>query len=259
MADPAADMERAADVNAVFHPVRIDSGVVIRPASPATETIHSYLSYLRSQGLTCVPEPLGVRDGVERLAFIPGDSGGRGWYHQHTSQGLRSAARLLRRIHDVGAGWLPPRDAVFGSPSIAGEDMVFCHGDPGPWNFVWSDHEAIALIDWDFLYPGPRLNDVAYALRWFTPMRSDQQARDWHHFPAVPDRNARISTFVESYGDLPDFDVVDRVLDVMQATSDHVLSLARQGIEPQRTWVAEGSEEREAHERSWIEDHRSEF
>jgi aminoglycoside phosphotransferase (APT) family kinase protein len=88
---------------------------------------------------------------------------------------LRSAARLLRRIHDASVDWEPPEDAVFDAPPTEGANEIFCHGDPGPWNFVWRDGEAVALLDWEFLHPGPRLGDVAYALLWFAPLRDDER------------------------------------------------------------------------------------
>ncbi len=259
MSEGPDPMHRAAEANARFHPVRFDSDVVTRPAGDATETIHNFLRHIRSKGLTYVPEPLGIEAGVERLRFIDGDSGGQGWYHQHTDDGLRSAARLLRAIHDAGRDWSPPPRAVWGSPPVDAEDVVFCHGDPGPWNFVWRGNEAIALIDWDYLYPAPRLEDVAYALRWFAPFRNDEHVLAWHHFPSVPDRRERARTFIESYGDLPHFDVVSAVVRIVQATSDDVLRLANQGIEPQRSWVADGSQEREAEEMAWIEEHRADL
>jgi hypothetical protein len=252
-------VDRAAEANARFHPVSFDSEVVTRPTGAATETIHKFLRHLRSKGLTCVPEPLAIEAGVEKLRFIEGHSGGQGWYHQHTEEGLSSAARLLRMIHEAGRDWSPPPGAVWGSPPVDGEDVVFCHGDPGPWNFVWRDNQAIALIDWDYLYPAPRLDDIAYALRWFGPLRNDEHVLAWHHFPSVPDRRERVRTFIDSYGDLPNFDVVSAVLRIMQATSEHVLSLANQGIEPQRSWVADGSQEREAEEMAWIEQHRTDL
>lgn len=118
------------------------------------------------------------------------------------------------------------------------------------------DNEAVALIDWDYLHPAPRLDDVAYALRWFAPLRSDEHATKWHHFPVVPDRRARVQTFLAAYGDLPDFDVVDLVTERIRSVISVRRELAEQGIEPQRTWVADGADERDLEEIAWIEHHR---
>jgi hypothetical protein len=238
-----------------LRPIHIDDGVVHRPGHEWTPTVHSFLRHLRFKGLDCAPEPLAIDGETERLGFIAGDAGGDGWYHQHTDAGLQSAARLLRRIHDASLDWNPPPGAVWGSPPVDGDDQVFCHGDPGPWNFVWRDNEAVGLIDWDFLHPAPRIDDVAYALRWFAPARSDEHALDWHHFPEVPDRKARIAAFLDAYGALPEFDVVEAIASRAEATMAVELSLAQRGIEPQRTWVAEGSQEAEAQEVAWVRGH----
>ncbi|PKH41250.1 Phosphotransferase enzyme family protein [Nocardioides alpinus] len=251
--------DRAAEANALHRPVVIGPDVVSRPAGPGSATVHDFLRHLRATGLTCVPEPLAIDDGVETLRFIPGADGGEGWYHQHTDRGLASAARLLRRIHDAGADWTPPEDAVWGADAVPGADTVFCHGDPGPWNFIWRDQEAVALIDWDYLHPAPRLDDVAYALRWFAPLRSDAHALDWHHFPEVPDRRARVQTFVEAYGGLAPFDVADVVVERIRSVIALMHDLAEQGIEPQRTWVADGADERDLEEIAWIEAHRDDL
>lgn len=261
--DDSMDSRRSAEAaNAAHRPVTIAGDVVTRPAPDNAATIHSLLRHLRSQGVAGAPEPLGCRDGVETLRLIEGESGGDGWYHQHTDQGLASAARLLRRVHDASATWTPPADARWVGVGIRtgdDEEQVLCHGDPGPWNFVWQDNEATGLIDWDYLHPGPRLDDVAYALRWFVPLRSDELALEWHHFPTVPDRRHRIEVFLDAYGDLPDFDVVEVVTARMQATMDLVRRLADAGQEPQRTWVAEGSLEDEAAEIAWVRGHRGEL
>ena len=258
MDDELEAARRAEEANAAARPVTIGDDVVSRHASEATSTAHGFLRHLRSRGVDGVPEPLGVADGVETLRFIDGDDGGEGWYHQHTDDGLASAARLLRRIHDASRDWTAPADAVWGAPAVEGDELVFCHGDPGPWNFIWHEREALALIDWDFLHPGPRLDDVAYALLWFAPLRSDELALEWHHFPEVPDRRHRVGVFLDAYGRdaLPAFDVVDAVTARMQATSDLVAALAAEGQEPQRTWVADGALERSAGEIAWVRAHR---
>jgi hypothetical protein len=246
-------------VNELHRPVHLTAETVTRPAGPGAVTVHSFLRYLRGQGLQCVPEPLSLDGQTETLRYIDGESGGEGWRHQHGEHGLRSAARLLRRIHDASSDWQPPADAVFGAPGVAGDATVFCHGDPGPWNFVWRNEEAVALIDWDYLHPAPRLDDVAYALLWFAPMRDDDACLDWHHFPEVPDRRARIHTFLDAYGPMPPFDVAQAVIERRHATIAHVRTLADQGVGPQRTWVAQGSLDDEADEIRWIEANRSLF
>ena len=252
-------VDRAVAANELHRPVEVGPEVVTRPAGEHTATVHAYLRHLRAQGLDCVPEPLGIADGVETLRFVEGADGGEGWYHQHTDQGLASAARLLRRIHDAGSGWTPPADAVWGAAALTGESNVYCHGDPGPWNFIWHDNEAVALIDWDYLHPAPRLDDVAYALRWFAPLRSDEHALEWHHFPEGPDRAARVRTFIEAYGDLSAFDVVGAVTERIRAVVALMCDLAERGVEPQRTWVADGAAERDLEEIAWIEEHRDEL
>jgi hypothetical protein len=251
-------MQRAEEANSRHRSVEVGPDVVRRPASAATETVHSLLRHLRAKGFDRVPEPLGVIGGIEELRFMPGESGGDGWYHQHTDQGLESAARLLRAVHDAGADWKPDAP-VWGAPPVPGEDQVFCHGDPGPWNFIWDANEAIGLIDWDYLHPGPRLDDVSYALRWFAPLRSDRDSLEWHHFPAVPVRRERVRTFLEAYGRLPPFDVVDAVTGRIRAVITLRGQLADQGIEPQRTWVADGADDRDEEEIRWIESHGDEL
>jgi aminoglycoside phosphotransferase (APT) family kinase protein len=236
--------------------VSIENGVVTRPASAWSPTVHAFLRYLRGRGLTCVPEPIAVEDGVERLVLIEGDSGADGWAHQHSEAGLRSAARLLRTLHDASLGWEPPAEAVFCSPHVdTGAELVWCHGDVGPWNMVWHGDDAVGLIDWDFLHHGPRLHDVVYALQWFTPARDDEMALTWHHFATVPDRAGRVRTFLDTYGGLPSFDVAESIATRMEETMAMELSLASAGVEPQRTWVAEGSQEWAAGEARWVREH----
>lgn len=262
-------LSRAAAVNEQHRPIHLSAETVTRPAGAHTPTVHSFLRHLRAKGLDCVPEPVSLDGETETLRFIEGDSGGDGWRHQHGKEGLRSAARLLRRIHDASADWVPPGDAVFAAPAVEGGEAlgnevlhneVFCNGDPGPWNFVWRDGEAVALIDWDFLHPAARMSDVAYALQWFAPVRDDRAAVEWHHFPEVPDRRARIEAFLEAYGIAADFDVADVVIDRIRYTDDHVRFLAAQGQEPQRTWVDEGSVESQTRsDIGWIEQNRALF
>ncbi len=110
---------------------------------------------------------------------------------------------------------------------------MVCHGDPGPWNMVWDGTRAIGLIDWDLAHPGPAMGDVAYALEYFTPFRSDEVAcdtADGYHFPDPPDRRARLSAFASAYGLSSTAGLVDRVIDRQSATITHVQDLAERQV-----------------------------
>lgn len=262
MDEPPDGVDHAEAVNRDSRPVTIDGDTVTRRAPANAATIHDLLRHLRHQGILGVPELLRLEGDTETVRFIKGDSGGDAWYHQHTDEGLASAARFLRCVHDATTTWTPPQHAEWGAPSVAtqsGEDLVYCHGDPGPWNFVWRANEAVGLIDWDYLHPAPRISDVAYALRWFVPLRSDESVREWHHFPEIPDRRHRIRVFLDAYADLPAFDVAEAVITRMHAVNDLVSHLAELGQEPQRTWVDHGALERNAIEIAWVREHRADF
>jgi hypothetical protein len=148
--------------------------------------------------------------------------------------------------HDASADWVPPDDPVVAAPGAEGGD-VFVNDDPGHWNFVWRDGQAVALIDWDFLHRASRLSDVAYAFQWFAPVRDDRAALDWHHFPETPDRRARIEAFLDAYGIPADFDVADAVVQRIRCTSEHVGSSPHED----RSLRRHGSPREASRRRSW--------
>jgi hypothetical protein len=166
---------------------------------PWTATVHDLLVHVRAHAGPVVPEPVAVADGVEIVSFLPGDADPACWPWQATDAGLRSAAVLLRRIHEATRSWHPPAGARWSRPAAAGADVV-CHGDPGPWNIVWTGGMATGLFDWDLAYPGPALDDVAYALEYLVPFRSDEVAVRWHGFTEPPDRPRPMALFAQAYG-----------------------------------------------------------
>ena len=245
--------------------VRIDGGLVHRPAYPWTATVHDLLRHLHAAGFV-VPEPVGLDTtepasdgaaiGVEAVRFVPGVSGADAWRLQATDEGLRSAARLLRQVHEATRSWIPPADAVWAFPPVADSSGTVCHGDPGPWNMVWRDGQAVGLIDWDFARPAPALDDIAYALDYVAPFRSDEDSMRWHGFDRPPDRRRRIRIFLDAYGIDPPA-IVDTILARRRATADELRSLATRGVEPQRTWVAEGFLETSERHLAWSEENRA--
>lgn len=219
--------------------------------------MHALWEYLRGVGFDRVPEPIGVLDGEEVLRLVPGDSGGDGWARVVPDEGLQAFARLLRDYHDAVAGFVPPSWARWAVYDGVGE--TFCHGDFGPWNVVWDGLRPIAILDFDFVGPGPRLDDVAYALEYVAPFRDDAHAQKWQRFPGPPDRARRIDVFAEAYG-LPDTTgLVDAVIARQELTGRHVRLLGEAGIEPQRTELAEGGLDALAKQRQWSIDNRALF
>lgn len=233
---------------------------VRRPALPWTSTVHALLRHLESVGFPYAPRPLGFDEqGREVLTFIDGESGGKGWAKVVDDQGLSAFARLLRDYHDATAGFSPPDEAAWAGGTVAtGEGQVICHGDFGPWNVVWQGRRPVGIIDWDFARPAPRLNDVAYALQYVAPFRSDADCLRWLHFPKPPDRRRRLEQFCTAYGLTTTVGVVDAVIDRQWENIELVRQLASQGHEPQATWVREGL--REARGRlSWSRSNRHLF
>lgn len=235
--------------------VTVVDGLVLRPAWPWTPTVHALLRHLRAQGLACVPEPVDVRDGIEGLLLLDGDAGTDAWRHQLTDHAVRSAGALLRRIHDATEGFVPPDDAGWAFPPVPGATLV-THGDPGPWNFVWRDGEAVGLIDWDYAAPAPAIDDVAYAVEMFAPFRSDEEAREMHGFTTPPDRRARIRAFAGGYGWEATDGLVDRVVERQEATVRRIADLAGGGHEPWASWVRAGHLDEVKARPRWTRQHR---
>ena len=237
--------------------VQMDGKVVRRPRQAWTPTVHNVLNQLRVAGVTAAPVPLTLDDHEETVSAIAGESGAACWPHQATDEGLQSAARLLRAVHDATAGWVPPSDAVWGvAPTEPAE--IICHGDPGPWNMVWAGGRAIGLIDWDFCHPGPRREDVAYALEYLAPFRDDEAALRWHGFGRPPDRPGRIAAFCAAYG-ISAAGMVDVVIKVQGLGIEWVRALAAAGVHPQAEWVADGYLDELATRVAWSEQHRQMF
>lgn len=234
--------------------VTIVGDLVLRPARPWSATVHALLAHLRAAGVDGVPEPVGIRDDIEAVAFVPGDAGPGAWPHQVSESGLASAATLLRQVHEASADYVAPDDACWAFPPAAGADTV-CHGDPGPWNFVWREGRAVALIDWEYAAPAPALDDVAAALDSFAPCRPDDVAVG-HGFASPPDRRARLTAFAAAYGLGGTSGLVERVIERQQLTVTRVLDLAERGLEPWASWMRSGGLDDLRSRPRWTREHR---
>ncbi len=82
---------------------------VRRSAGPWTPTVQALLAWVRAQGVSFVPAPLGLDEqGREVLGWIPGETGGwpvPDWVWMPAAR--EQAAEMLRRVHDASVGFAP--------------------------------------------------------------------------------------------------------------------------------------------------------
>ena len=236
---------------------------VHRPVHPWSSSVHELLSHLASAGFDEAPRYLGQdSDGLEVLSYLPGDSGAAGWPRVVAEEGLAAMARLLRRYHDLVAGFRP--DAVAGwawhpGPVRSGE--IVCHGDFGPWNLVWRGTEPVGVLDWDYAWPHPPMHDLCYALEYVVPFRADSECLRWLSYTEPPNRRRRLELFVAAYGwpASPGFvdELVEGVIAQQRQVRDRSAGLAAAGLQPQASWFTSGYlSELDARIR-WSEAHRS--
>ncbi len=219
-----------------------EGAAVVRRTDWWSPAVQGLLLHLERVGFAESVRFLGVdADGHERLGYIAGVSGMAAWRKVIPEAGLQEYARLLRRYHDAVRDYAPEPGAAWMTtdrPLQPGE--IVTHGDVGPWNTVWRGDAIVGLLDWDQAAPRPALHDVAYALEYAAPFRSDADAMADIGFPAPPDRARRIRAFAEAYG-LPGTDgLVDAVLAEQEETLRATVAVAARGLQPHADWVAAG-------------------
>ncbi len=191
----------------VTHVVRIGE-TVRRPVRPFTATVQAYLRHLRKQGVTFVPEARGYDEqGREVLSFVPGEVPVEplpDW--ATTEEVLTHLARLVRRLHDASAGWVPPPDAVWGTlpgapavdlPALFDAPELVSHQDYYPGNVVFRENLPVAFIDFDLARPTTRVADCVNALYWWVPLLHPLDRP-----PVLHDADAacRVRAFADAYG-----------------------------------------------------------
>lgn len=173
---------------------------VLRPSSPHTGSVHTFLRAVGEAGFRGAAMPVGIdEDGRERLAFIDGEvpvPPYPPWSQSDTA--LASIARLLRGLHAAARGFDPQgltwNDAL---ADPAGGTLV-CHNDVELSNVVFRDGVAVALLDFEFAAPGRPVYDLAHLARLCVPIDDelDQARLGWR--PA--DRPARLRLVADAYG-----------------------------------------------------------
>lgn len=121
---------------------------------------------------------------------------------------------------------------------------------------MWRNNCPIGLIDWDYAYPGPPFDNIAYALEFCAPFRPDDEALRWLPYSVPPHRRQRIEIVLKAYGgldDLPISAVIDRVI----ARQNHSLHQVEMLLQPQVSLVSAGHLDRLHRQIRWSERHRS--
>lgn len=172
---------------------------VRRPLRPWSTAVHRLLEHLRAAGFTGAPRFLGIDgDGREILDFIEGEVGHHPLpEHARGEEALSSVAELLRSYHDATVTLADRRPGGWQFPPIEPVEVV-CHGDFAPYNCVYADGRAIAMIDFDAARLGPRAWDLAYALYRFSPLMDPTNPDAFITSPREQAERARI--FLDAYG-----------------------------------------------------------
>lgn len=178
-------------------------GTVRRPVRAWSRTVHDLLAYLEQRGFTSAPRSLGIDDqGREMLTYLRGETVGdaRPWPSwTHSGDALDDVARWLRRYHDVVADYAPPADAVWREGRSWEQGLIIGHGDPAPYNAVWSDDGLVGLIDWDNAGPVEVADDLAWVAFSWTPLHAREVA-EREGFTAFSQRRRRLARFLRAYG-----------------------------------------------------------
>ena len=206
---------------------------VRRPTGPWTPAVHALLAYLEQAGYLGAPRAFGIDDRQrEILSFVPGEvpAADNPPPYLWTESALAGVAGLLRRYHDVVAGFVPPRDAAWQTDDASEQECeIICHNDVAPWNTVFLDGVSSAFIDWDLAGPGRRLWDVAYALWHFVPLYAEEKCARLGCDPSVDERARRARGFCDAYRLSTHADLIDAVLQRQWRARERIRTRAERG------------------------------
>jgi hypothetical protein len=184
--------------------VRVGS-TVRRPMGEHSPVVHGVLRHLEAVEFDGSPRLLGIDDrGREVLTFVEGEVAGRPWpaWVADESRAL-SVARLVRRLDDALVPLGIPEgyeDSARqdGSPAPVGPTPSFLgHRDVTPENVVFRAGQAHALIDFDFVRPSSRVDEVVSLLTWWAGWMAPQDRNSVLRPIDPADRGRRL---VDAYG-----------------------------------------------------------
>ncbi len=178
-------------------------GTVRRPVRAWTSAVHDLLRHLEHGGFAGAPRALGFDDrGREVLTHLRGETVGRrqpwpAW--THSTPALDQVGRWLRDYHDAVADYVPAVDAVWREAGRWAPGLIIGHGDPAPYNAVWTGRGLVGLIDWDNAGPVHADDDLAWVAFSWTPLHAaDVVEREG--FTALSERRERLERLLRAYG-----------------------------------------------------------
>lgn len=163
-----------------------------RSARPNAEFSHRLLILLEQKNFKGAPRYIGLDDkGREILSYIDGvvPKGGNEW----TMAQMIKVVKMMREFHDASAG-----------NELSGNFEVVCHNDLAPWNVVLRNDSPVALIDFDEVSPGNRVDDLAYFLWTFLNLGNDTP---------IDTQIGRIKVLCDQYGYSDGKKLVEAILD----------------------------------------------
>lgn len=229
---------------------------VRRPVGPWTPAVHALLLHLEHVGFEGAPHVLGIDEkGREVLTYLPSDAT-PSW----SDEALIATARLVRRLHEALADFVPPPGAVWRLPPSDRRPPGgrIGHNDLCPVNTVYANGLPYGFIDWDLAGPACELDDVAYAAYSFVSLRPDPF---WPRpgCPAPPDRPARLRLFSDAYGVDNRVGLLDTVVALLRDALSETVELGRRGISPYGMLLARGEDHLRRMELAWLTENRSDL
>ena len=229
---------------------------VRRRTGPWTPAVHALLRHLERVGFDA-PRVLGTDEqGREILGFVPGE------VHAGTIEPvpdrimaeahLVEAAQLLRRYHDVVAGFEPPANARWRLTAPTPRELI-CHNDWSPWNALFRNGSLAVMLDWDLAGPGSRLWDLSNAAYCWVSLISSARLF------TITERARRLRLFCDGYGLEDRAEVVPtmrlRILHVARFVEEQ----ARAGDPGFATLMGMGVPAGMAADAAYLDEHRSAF
>lgn len=178
-------------------------GTVRRSLRPWSRAVHHLLDYLQTTGFLGAPGVLGTdEEGREVLTYLHGSTVGDAvpwpaW--THSVGALKDVGHWLRDYHQAVTDYIPPDDAVWREGRSWRPGMIVGHGDPAPYNAVWTSDGLVGLIDWDNAGPVHPEDDLAWIAFSWTPLHAREVVLR-EGFTAFSKRLERLEHLLDAYG-----------------------------------------------------------